>query len=140
MFTTALHAASLVGDMVHDAAIEGGAVDGGGERGFLGDLPWTTAPPNKRVERNGTVASLWAPGSWASSGRWCMETTDGTVPGPHGSAADGNGLGFAGHAVERLDGEGDLAKLGGPAADAQLGPDQVLVAAWLCYRTLAQSC
>ena len=56
-------------------------------------------------------------------------SADSTVPDPRGSAADGNGLGFADHAVEHLDSEGDLAVLGRSAAGTELGPDQVLVAA-----------
>jgi hypothetical protein len=38
--------------MVHDAAVEGGTVDGGGEARVLGDLPWIAAPPGERVERD----------------------------------------------------------------------------------------
>ena len=73
-------------------------------------------------------------------GRWCMEASaDSTVPAPHGSATDGNGLRFADHAVECLNGKGDFAKLSGPAASAQLGPDQVLVAAHCRFSVIAFS-
>ena len=56
-------------------------------------------------------------------------STSSRVPDPHGSAADADGFGFADHAVELLDSEGDLAVLSGPATGTQLGADQVLVAA-----------
>ena len=70
--------------------------------------------------------------------RWCSEAgADSTVPDPHGSAADGNGLVFADHAVEPLDGERDLTVLTGPAASAQLGPDPVFVAAHRRFRVVA---
>ncbi len=56
--------------------------------------------------------------------RWCTEASaNSTVPDPHGSAADGDGLGLADHAVEHLGGECDLAVLIGPTASLQLGPD-----------------
>ena len=73
-----------------------------------------------------------------SNWRWCTEAgADSTVPNPHGSAADGNGLGFADHAVECLNGKGDFAVLTWPAASAQLGPDQVFVTAHCCFRVVA---
>ena len=66
----------------------------------------------------------------ASTGRWCMEASaDSTVPDSHGSSADADRPGFADRAVEDLNSERDLAKLSGPAAGAEFGPDQVLVAA-----------
>ena len=66
-------------------------------------------------------------------------STSSRVPDPHGSAADADGFGFADHAVELLDSEGDLAVLSGPAAGTQLGSDQVLVAPHGGFGLIAQA-
>lgn len=44
-------------------------------------------------------------------------------------AAYVGGLGFADHAFEHLDSEGDLTLVAGISAGAELGPDQVLMTA-----------
>src|SRR5438270_4758068 len=44
-------------------------------------------------------------------------------------AAYGDWLGLADHAVEHLDGEGDLTSLTGKGACAELGPDQMFIPA-----------
>ena len=62
-----------------------------------------------------------------------------TASDPHGSAADGGGRGSADHGVEHGDGEGDLARLSGSCVRAQLGADQVLVAAYGGFGVVAPS-
>jgi hypothetical protein len=54
-------------------------------------------------------------------------STGSRVPDPDGSVADGNWLGGADRAVERLNSEGDLALLTGPGLGAQLEADQVFI-------------
>ncbi len=73
-----------------------------------------------------------------SEGHWCTDLRSiERVPDPPGSAADGDGLGFADHAVEYLDSEGDLAQLSGSYASAQLGADQMFITAHCGFRMVA---
>jgi hypothetical protein len=51
-----------------------------------------------------------APDAWAPARRWCMDPSiGGMVPTLHWSAGNADGLAGADHAVEGLNGQGDLA-------------------------------